>query len=198
MASLNRVRVHLGGFPGSPGVMTFVCMDAPALMDPLHTWLNLQAARMPAPTTIDIQGDGDVFESTTGTVTGTWSATPPANITCLTVDTYAAGVGALVHWKTDTYLSGRLLRGRSFIVPITRGVFATDGTLTPESRAALTTEANAFVTSVVGNLAVWQRPRVAKPADGSRRAITARGGGHATVVTAVVPDRGVFLTSRRP
>jgi len=177
--------------------MTFHAIDASTFLSPLATWLTAQAARCPQGLTFTIEGNGDQFESTTGEVTGVWTATPPSPIASTPLDTYSAGVGYLVNWKTDTYLSGRLLRGKTFVVPIIRSFFDTDGTLLDGALATMRTEATALVTDTLGNFAIWQRPRKAKAADGSRKAVTARGGGHATVVLAQIPDRGAFLTSRR-
>lgn len=197
MTALHRIRIALSAFPGGPGVMTLFSFDAPALLPALDTWITAQFGRSPAGMVWQTENSGDIFESTTGEVSGVWTAAVQPVHTSGTNQAYAGGVGYLVHWKSDTYLSGRLLRGRSFCVPVVSGVFENDGTLVNATRAAIEAESNAFITAAAGGLAIWQRPRVAVPADGSRPAITARGGGSAAAVTATVPDRGVFLTSRR-
>lgn len=172
-------------------------LDAPTMMTPLQTFFNAVCALQPTGLTYTIEGSGDIFESTTGEVSGVWTATAPPPSGSSSTDTYAAGVGAIVHWKTGLYLSGRLLRGRSFIVPCNRSVFDTDGTLTSTAATTLRNAAAALVTAAASNFSIWQRPREAKPADGSRPAITARGGGNGLVITSTVPDRGAWLSSRR-
>lgn len=198
MTDLHRVHVACSNFPGAPGVLTLHCQDAPALMTSLQTWLNAMVGHQPTGFTYTIQGNGDIFDYVTGEVSSTWTATAPAASVSTSTDTYAAGVGVIVHWKSDSYLSGRLLRGRSFIVPVNRSSFDTDGSLTSDSLSNFRSQCASFVTAATGNLAIWQRPRLAKAADGSRPAVTARGGGWAGVVSSVVPDRGAWLRSRRP
>lgn len=197
MATLHRIRVALSGFPGQPGVTTFYAEDAPAFVNAIDTWISEVIERAPAGMKFSIENTGDIFESTTGEVSGVWTTALITPQVSTNANVYAAGVGYIVHWKSDTYLSGRLLRGRSFLVPCVGAVFSADGTLVDGDQAVIQTAATALVTAGVGNFAVWQRPRKAKAADGSRPAVTARVGGHANVVAATVPDKAVFLTSRR-
>lgn len=197
MTDLHRIRVALTGFPGGPGLLTMYAFDAPALVGDIDTWISAQIGRFPNGMTFQIENSGDIFDPFTGDVSGVWTTSTITPQVADNAGVYAAGVGYLVHWKSDSYLSGRLLRGRNFLVPCVGAVFDNNGTLVNSDRDAIQTAANALVTASAGNLAVWQRPRKAKAADGSRPAVTARSGGFADVVTALVPDRGMFLSSRR-
>lgn len=194
---MNRIRVALTGFTGGPGVMTFYCADASTFVGPLRTWLIQATAVMPDSVQAQIEGIGDVLESTTGQISGQWTASGGLPVQGQSTGPHSAAAGFLIGWETGIYLSGRRLRGRTFIVPASPDMFDSSGTLNPISAAAVKADADALVAATTGNFYVWQRPRLAKPADGSRKAITARGGGYGTVTGTRVPDRGAMLRSRR-
>jgi hypothetical protein len=197
MSNIHRLRVALTGFPGAPGVATFYALSGSDLVAPLHDlWLSL-AQFMPADVAIDVQATGDVIEDTTGELVGTWSGTGEAIIPGVATGVYAAPVGVCLTWITAAIVDSHHLKGRTFVVPTVGIMFDTDGTVSTENLSYLRTAVNDFVAATGGNQVVWHRPRAAKPADGSRPAITARVGGHSAVTDAAVKDMAVVLRSRR-
>lgn len=197
MAILNRVRVALTGFPGGPGVATFVCNDVPTFYLKLNTFVTAMAVVMPQNVTLKLEDTGDVFESTTGEIMGTWTGSVLAAHVGGSTAAYSAPVGFVTEWLTDIHLSGRRLRGRTFWVPASSSMFSLDGSLDEGVKGTLSAGAATFVADTAGNFTIWQRPRLAKPADGSRPAVTARGGGYGTVTGSRIPDRAAVLRSRR-
>lgn len=197
MATLNRVRAAWTGFPGAPGVTTIVCTDGPAMVPLLRNLFAALAPWIPSDVTIAVENTGDVFDSLTGEITGLWSAVGVAATTGSSGGGYAAAAGFRADWLTDTHLSGRLLRGRTFFVPGSGASFATDGSLEGSALSGIASAVGTFQSDAASNLVVWQRPRAAAAADGSRPAVTARSGGHAVVTSSRVPDKCTVLRSRR-
>jgi hypothetical protein len=197
MTALNRVRVALTGFPGGPGVLTLACLDATTIRGPLHTYLAAIAEAMPSDVSMLIEAVGDAFESTTGEITGEWTDAALAAVVGTYSGSHVGPAGVLVKWRTDTFFSGRRLRGHTFFVPSAGSMFGTDGQMTDEWHTAWTTRSATFQAAAAANLCIWQRPRLAVPADGSRPAIEARGGGHAVVTSSSVSTKAAVLRSRR-
>lgn len=198
MVNIDRVRVELTGFPGAPGVSTFYALNGASLQTPLFNFYTALKGIIPADVHMRIASSGDTLDSSTGTILASWTGTVQTDVNDPTnVSAYAAPTGGVITWLTGTRFSGRLLKGRTFIVPLTLGQFATDGSFTAGGLAVLTDAATAFVAASTGNFLIWQRPRAARAADGSRKAITARSGGHAVVVGSRVADKAGVLRSRR-
>lgn len=197
MALLSRVRVALTGFPGGPGVMTFATTDVDTFIPVLKAWLIRVAVYMPADVSLHVESTGDTFESTTGLIQGTWARGVQPTYVGGSVGAYAAPVGVVVEWLTDIHLSGRRLRGRTFVVPCTTAAFSLDGSLDAAVQVEFQAASSAFAANSAGTFTIWQRPRLARPADGSRKAVLARGGGHGVVTSSRVPDKAAVLRSRR-
>jgi hypothetical protein len=138
---------------------------------------------LPSPVRINIRTTADVFDLLGTKLAERPVGTPGAEIQGASAAAYAGGVGAVVHWKTGTYVGGRPLNGRTFLVPLA-GAFDTTGTLSPAAQTAVTNAANAMRTKVGSPpLMVWKH---------------GPGIGAANSVTSVsVPDRSAVLRSRR-
>lgn len=197
MTSIHRVRAVWTGFPGGPGVTTLYTLETSGFLTSFYDFLYGIRSYIPNDVSINIEGTGDTIEDTTGALLSAWVEDPPATIDCDNAFGYAAPAGEVVDWVTSTILDGRRLRGRSFIVPIAADQFAADGSLDDTKRVIVESLAQAFVDAQAGSFVIWHRPRAAKAADGSRKAVTARSGGHALVTAAHVPDEACVLRSRR-
>lgn len=197
MAALNRVRVALTGFPGGPGVATFYAIGVSTFIPALHLLWENMATIMPVDVRINVAATGDIIESSTGVITGTWSQPATAEIPGTSAQKYAAPVGVLLRWTTDTILDGRHIRGRTFVVPVTLDQFDTNGQIGAGAMANFPTPLNALVSSQSANFVIWHRPRKARAANGTVPAVTARPGGFANVTGSGVSPRAVVLRSRR-
>ncbi len=202
MADLDRHRVTWTGFIGSPGLSTFYCNAGYALNAPLHYFLNSIAGVFPNDVNLQVEPAGDTIDSATGALIGTWADTAQSLITGTSGVDYSAVSGGLVQWGTNTFLSGRRLRGHTFLVPLGGSQYDASGQVINASVVNISAAAQAFVAATLGEFELWQRPRLAESAYTDRRgvvhpAITARGGGYGPVMTGKCRAVVTELRSRR-
>lgn len=146
-----------------------------------------QAAQpiVPGQVTITVPTSGDIFDPSTGTITGYWSApSDGGTVTGSTTSNVAAGVGACVTWSTSDVKNGRRVKGRTFWVPLPSAYYEQDGTIMATALEELDDFAVALTTS---GLQVWSRPSTSGGSDGSAH----------DVVTYRIRDKVAVLTSRR-
>lgn len=186
--TLARVNVAWQGWPGSPGVSTFYLDPSPAQasVDAIRTFFQSLITLLPSGLTISVPGSGDELSEATGTLTGTWSVgTTPTVVTGTGAGNYAGNAGAVVHWLTTSFNSGRRIRGRTFLVPLVSTAYDTTGSLGTATITTISNAANALLTTNSGLMNVWSRPR-----PGST-------GLQANITGIRVPDLAVSLRSRR-
>jgi len=148
-----------------------------------------------------VQGDVEILNDATGEVVGAEAATGAF------VNGTAGGglgplaVGLLMVLNTGAFVSGRRLRGRTFIVPCSAAA-ANAPKPSDATRATVVTMGNALLAAGTTGVfpVVWSRPRLATAVgpgrpDGPARA--ARAGSSADVTTISCPAKFVVLTSRR-
>jgi hypothetical protein len=138
---------------------------------------------LPTAVQVNIRPTADIFDLTGPKLAEKSVPTPGSAITGGSSAAYAGGVGAVVHWKTGSYVGGRPLAGRTFLVPLA-GAFDTTGTLSPAAQTAITNAANAMRTKAGSPpLVVWKHsPGVSTYSPAS---------------SVSVPDRSAVLRSRR-
>jgi hypothetical protein len=152
----------------------------------IRTMFEAIKDRLPNNVTITYPPSGDILSETTGIISGTWSATPPANTVGTGATVYAAPVGVIVHWLTSTIVAGRRLRGKTFFVPVIAQETASG---VPDAPLVADFQAAAGVLAAISpGLVVWHRPNN-PPAlnNGSLGAVTG----------ALVPTKFMVLRSRR-
>lgn len=93
--------------------------------------------------------------------------------------------GVLVSWATGFRLAGRLVAGRTFIVPASGNVWTTAGVMDVAYQQIAQAAAAALIADPDTRLAVYQRPR------------TGQVGRSVTVTASAVPLAGAVLRSRR-
>jgi len=197
MTDLYRVRAVWSGFPGGPGVTTMYGLVGVPMVPNLRAFFLALASLFPVDVSILVGSNGDVIDDASGELTGAWTTTPVLPVVGTANTFYAAPAGAEVQWNTTTILDGHRLRGRTFLVPLAASAYQSDGTISPAAVTIIQNAANTFFGASSGDLVVWHRPVVARPADGSRPAVTARAGGHGLVTGTVAVDKTVVLRSRR-
>jgi hypothetical protein len=193
-----RINAAWQNWPGAPGVTTFFQNPAVAQPNPaaIRTFFAAVQALIPSGLTISVASSGDLIEETTGTLAGTWSATPvPAVVTGTGAGAYAGNAGAVIHWLSSTVVGKRRLRGRSFLVPLISTAYDTAGSLSTATLGVLTPAAQALMDATAGHMVVWHRPRKANPA--KVPPVVASVGSMAPVTSIRVPDLAVSLRSRR-
>lgn len=197
MANVNRVRAAFSGFNGGPGVSTFYCLDPSAFLPLLHDFLSNFTGSLPGTVVITIEGSGDIIDSTSGLLTGTWTAAAPAPILGVAAGAYAAPAGVVVNWLTGTVLDGHRLRGRTFIVPLSGSAFDGDGSILTALLGGIRAAADSFIVAAANNFVIWHRPRPAGTVNRKGVVLPARAGGHAIATSSRVLDKVAVLRSRR-
>lgn len=197
MAIINRVRVTLTGFQGGPGMSTFYCLDPATFLPLLRVFYDTIKDDFPSVVTINFPSSGDILDSVSGQLTGTWVATAPALVQGVYTGAYSAPTGAVVNWATGSIINGHRVVGRTFLVPMGGTVFENDGTINPAARNGMAAAAAALIASASSNFVIWSRPRAAVPSPPVKAPVTARAGGHVPVTGYLVPDLAAVLRSRR-
>jgi hypothetical protein len=186
MTSAERGIVTWSGFPGAPGYSTFVATIGGGMPAALKTFFEAIKGYIPQNTKISYPTSGDIFTVETGEVTGVWTGTDPGQTTCVSTGTYGAPAGASITWVTEGFVNSRRVKGRTYIVPLTKDAFDVDGSLLPTFYTLLQTSASALVTAEADYFQIWHRP------------VGGTGGSIHPVKGATVRDRVSVLTTRRP
>lgn len=187
MTLLDRVKITWTGMPGGPGVSQLYATSGAGARPSLSTWIDAWKYLVPSNTTLTIAGQGDIVDSTTGLITGTW--TDGADISKVGTGSpgaYFAAGGACVSWSTDGVVAGRRVRGRTFLVPLTSLAFNQTG-LVDTTVSAIQDATTALIGS--GNVFwILHRPTTKGGSDGQAFRITA----------GTCHNRQAILSSRRP
>lgn len=183
------------GFVGSPGYtnLYFINPEEPTLAIRDTTAGRVKAffesVKLMLPSTVNVAFPSEMEElaTDTGALQQTLPITAIANSVGTQVGKFSSPTGAVVNWKTSLVVNGRLVRGRTFIVPLSVNAYDTDGTLATTDRNNLATAASALC-SHQDNLvlAIWHRP-----SPGGSDGVAGQ------VASASVKDKAAVLTSRR-
>lgn len=194
--TMYRVRVRWTGYVGSPGLSTLffkagssgVLADAQTCADRCKAALEVLKPLIPNTVAMTVDSGVDLVDEVTGSLVNSFGVTPPAAV----VGTNVAAIGATfvaagLELNTAGIVSGRRVRGRSFISPLP-AAFA--GLVAPNPSVLTTVQA--YGVALIGvapplllPLCVWSRPT-------STRVGTA----HTVTSTSVAPSWFV-LRSRR-
>jgi hypothetical protein len=186
MATLNRYRVVWTGGPGGTGVSTFYSLDtATTALAAIRAFFDAVKGSFPSAISWAFPNNGDKIDSATGTLVGAWTQAAAATVAGGGASaSYASGVGLRVQWDTGAILSGRRLRGATFMTSLAVGAYESDGTI---GGTTLTSFSNAAATLVATDtIAIW-----------SRNSPGSADGGYGTVEGFRIPDRVTALRSRR-
>lgn len=198
MVDLWRVRVTLAGWQGAPGLAThYFAEDAsPAGSPPERAeevsnrvrdaWTPI-CNMEPNIWTATVQPVVDVLNASTGDLVDSYTIDPLGVLSGAEGTKFGpAASGICVNWLTNTFISGRRVRGRTFISPINDGIDA-NGTPTAPHVAAAASMFAILEAHSAGEptFVVWHRP------------VGGAGGAEAPVTGTAVRDSGSVLTSRR-
>jgi hypothetical protein len=150
------------------------------------------AADLPDELRLTVSPVVDTYERTTGDLfSSNVAATAPAVVVGTSTSGYAAASGLKVTWNTNQIREGRRVRGATFIVPISAGVYTAVGTIGTARINATNTAAAQLISSLNAGgtpLAVWSRPRTG---------INARAGFCTEVVQGTSSTKTAILRGRR-
>lgn len=183
MVTISRVRVGWSGWSGGPGVSTFYTAAPPtsAQLAAIRGLFSTLQAGIPVGIVTQVENTGQQIDTVTGKAVDVWTAGAQAAVNGTAAGAYAAPCGVMIRWNTGAFTNGRLLRGKTFFVPIAATAYSTDGTLDSAYVANVQTGINTFITNMSGGLAVYSRRY--------QTSITATSG--------TLMDKAVVLTSRR-
>lgn len=196
---VSRVRVVWSNFVGAPGVSTFYWGgDGVPNVGSLRTFFAALAAYLPNGVTVQVPSSGDILATGDGKAHGAWVTSNQAVVTGTDVNGYAGPVGALVRWQTDTFVGGRRLRGKTFIVPLANDWNGSNGHIHPGAVTAIQNAASALVTAGGGGWHIFARPFTPSAEQAaSENPPAARTGSSAAITSAVVPNLTAVMRSRR-
>nr|CRY96854.1 hypothetical protein [uncultured prokaryote] len=189
MATLARIRVAWSGSGVTgAGVSTFYSNDSdPAVLrTALVTYFGVWKDLVPTVINWTTPTSGDTIDSATGEINGAWTGGTASTITgTLAGQGYAQGVGVRAVWNTAGIVGGRRVRGTTFMVPVSSGVYDSDGTIKSTNLVTMQGAATGLVTDASGTLVVYSRPA------------PGRAGTSSVVTSGTVPDKVSWLVSRR-
>lgn len=211
MPDLLRVRTVFTGFSGAPGMMTqyfrkdapgFVQGDAQLAVDRIRDSFVSRHGQFPVAWRWTTQSQVDQLNDANGEVSNSWSVTTSTGTGTSSQTGYGPiASGALVKWMSNSFVGGRHVIGKTYLVPIGNNSLDLDGTLS----AGTALELNAWATAMLNegttglHLVVWSRPREARAAGPNNRprALTAREGSSYVITAGAINDKACVLTSRR-
>jgi len=193
---LYKVVAVWNGWAGGPGFSNFyfggnpTAGQAGTAQDRVHDFFESLILCLPTPITISFQTTVQVIASGDGSIVSENAVTPVApNVVGAGGTTFSSPSGACIIWRTGVTVGGRLLKGKTFFVPMTSAAYDTDGSLLTarltELRAAATALAAPGAFADEQQLQVWHRP------------VAGAGGSNSPTVSATVSDRAAVLRSRR-
>lgn len=198
MAQLARIKINWTGFVGAPGYTNLYFRDpgsatmsqsvVNAAVTATDTWLDAWKSLVPPVVSFVIDPNVEVIDENTGTLVALFTGTPATTRLGTGTGVYSAATGAVVNWKTIGIRNGRVMRGRTFMVPLIGTAYDAAGSLDNTKLGTIRTATATFTSSFgTSSLVVWGRP-------------TTSGGtnGVAAVVTGFnIPDMAAVLRSRR-
>lgn len=185
---MKRHRVSWSGTPVTgPGLSTFYEAPSSAVggADDIQAFFEAIKAYVPTGVQWTIPSNGDLIESTTGALAGSWSDPGTGGtVTATGLGQFANGVGTRIVWNTDGLFHDRRVKGSTFIVPLVVSAYEGAGNITSGALAALQAAADGLV-AAMPDMKIWSNPRGGVDGEVSQ------------VLSATVPDRVSWLRSRR-
>lgn len=181
MVSLRQVRVAWLGVTGPPGVTTlYFPVSAAVPMAAVKAFFTTLAPLLPNAVSVTFPTSGMEIDIGSGQPTGTWTVGAQTGVSGSGGTAFAAPVGGVINWLTGSFVGGRQIRGKTFVVPMATAMYGTNGKLTSTATNAMGSAGTTLATGGNG-LTIWSRRNAAA----------------ATVSAATAPDKAVVLASRR-
>lgn len=205
MPIIGIVRSEWSGTSGGPGLSQHAVMGAAGgdwnptgaqtAVNAVRTFWNALVANLPDEIRIQVSPVVDTYDRETGELFSSHTAGSVPGVVAGTATTgYAGGAGVKVTWNTSQIRNGRRVRGSTFIVPISGGIWTANGTIGTTAATQFNNAATTLISQLAAGgtpLAVWSRPHDAtetKPA---------RAGFATEVVSGTVGMKSAILRGRR-
>lgn len=174
MANIMRIRVAVtGSAVVGPSVSTFF-WDAAFTGGPaaIRAFYDAVKSVLPTSTTWTVASSGDILDSASGALIGTWAEAAGAAVTGTDGTGWIDGVGIRVKWLTSGVRNNRRVVGATFLVPSGKGGFSGNGQPDGTTQATVQSAAAALVTASAGHMRIWGRPHEGA-SDGVSSVVTA-------------------------
>ena len=163
---MDQLRVSLTGAPiTGPAVSTYYAEHGTfGVRDAIFGMWDDWKAVMPPGITITVPNTGWVMDEATGAITGTWGSGGDDVLNSSAASgAFPQGSGGLVRWQTSTVHAGRLVRGRTFVVPLAAGAYNAQGGMNPSNTGFWASSISDMLTAAGGHFVIWSRPRPGTP-----------------------------------
>lgn len=200
MALIQRIRTVFAGVGGAPLYNNLYFSNAPTSTAAQEAVDLVTAAWDGLTSIMDIGLTGTVLgevaelEDTTGEVQAVYAVTAGTFDPSFAGDALPHAAQGLVRLQTQTFVSGRRVRGRIFVPGLTEGA-NTNGVPNANTIASLTAFGTALIQVTGPELVIYTRPRLADP--DATPPVSARVGSHSVVTAAAAWDQWAVLRSRR-
>ena len=151
---------------GGVGYSTFYTTAAGSHVSSIRSFFDNMKSLLPVDVSVQVQSQGDIFEDSTGAVTGSWTENAVGLVSGTDVGVYSAPSGACVNWNTNTIHYRRRLHGRTFVVPLAGLCYDDTGYLSTDAIANLEQSATNLRAALGNTFVVWGRPKLSKDANG--------------------------------
>jgi hypothetical protein len=172
MPQVGEIMFHLTGDVGGTGVARFRFIrqdsgniqgsDAHAAAVAAQNVLGAATQWTPLSVRWDCSPQCNVYDIASGLVQGPLSITSlPAAVVGAGSGTYASGTGARLNWRTSTIVGRRLIRGATFLAPLTGAAFTTGGSVAAATQTQINTGPANYLTAMAAaalEAVVWHRP----------------------------------------
>lgn len=192
---MDKVTAVWTGWGGAPGYSNFYFTgtstgaDLTAITGAVRTFFAAFTLCLPTPVSVKVSQVVQEIDPVTGALVVEKTApADPAVVVGAGGANFASPVGACIIWRTTGVRNGHIIKGKTFLVPLTTAAYDTDGTLLASRLAELRTAATAlcaFAATGGATFGVWSRP------------VAGAGGGITHSGVATVNDRTAVLKSRR-
>lgn len=178
MASICRVQARVAGTSGLPGLFTAyfsiaggvaTSAEAVDVAARVRAFFDAIKAYHATGVTIDVSGDVASYNDATGGITGITSNAPPAQVVATGTNELPSASMLGLRFSTALVINRRILRGRSFIGPLSTTTSTNAGLPTSAAATGLATAASANLASgaTASKHVVWSRPKGTPPLGGA-------------------------------
>lgn len=196
------VRTEWAGTSGGPGLTQFAVLGAAggiwnpsgtqSAVNAVRTFWDSLKANLPDEVKLTVSPVIDDYDTVTGDLMGSYVAgTAPLVVAGTSSSGYAGGAGGKMIWNTGQIRNGKRVKGSTFIVPLSLGVFSTTGSVGTTFVSLANTSAASLLSQLAAggtSLAVWSRPGTPeKP----------RAGFATEVLTGSLSNKSAILRGRR-
>jgi len=192
---VDKVTAVWTGWGGAPGYSNFYFVgdatgaDLTQITGAVRTFFAAFTLCLPTPVSVKVSQVVQQIDPSTGALQLEKTApADPAIVVGAGGANFASPVGACVIWRTTSTRNGHIVKGKTFLVPLSTAAYDTDGTILASRLTELRGAATAlcgFAATGGSTFGVWSRP------------VAGAGGAVSHSGVATVNDRTAVLKSRR-